>query len=547
MIIAAMCMTSIMASAQKTIRVSTDKTDLVMQVSPKGRLYQVYLGDKLKNPSDYNQLKWDVYAASDGAVCQRGHEVYATSGAEDFFEPAVAVTHADGNMTTYLYYQSSEEKAISGGVETIITLKDKVYPLTVKLHYAAYPKENVIKAWSEISHKEKAPVTLWRYSSTMLYFKANKYFVTNYHSDWAKEGQPETCQLTAGKKIVDTGREPEHGGSGKSDERSGFMIKVTYTELDGPSGPTLRLEAAGHAGYAPAGQDIVCAGASTLMQTLVYLLAGEESAKSDAWDEPEGPRLAVTAAAPRKPWVEGAFEFAKAGFALLAERYPDNVRFADLSGRGEQCMVDLQLFAEGEGGAAPPPVPAPALSRAQQQQAIASGTMKAAEAEAPAQPPRKAVAEEAGETEQPEPAAEPTAPEVPETRLPPRLPAPGRDFVEQLHAQWAAEEALLRRDVPGFSLKAELRDPEMRRLMQLPGMRLGDAYRLAHYSDALRQTARTVEQGVVERIRQRASRPAENGTRPGSAAVTRADVASMTRAQREALERQALHGVQIKF
>ncbi len=60
------------------------------------------------------------------------------------------------------------------------------------------------------------------------------------------------------------------------------MIKVTYTELDGPGGPTLRLEAAGHAGYAPAGQDIVCAGASTLMQTLVYLLAGEESAKSDA-------------------------------------------------------------------------------------------------------------------------------------------------------------------------------------------------------------------------------------------------------------------------
>ena len=325
------------------------------------------------------------------------------------------------------------------------------------------------------------------------------------------------------------------------------MMKVCYSELDGPEGLSCRLEAAGHAGFAPAGQDIVCAGASTLMQTLVYLLAGEESAKSDAWDEPEGPRLAVTAAAPRKPWVEGAFEFAKAGFALLAERYPDNVRFADLSGRGEQCMVDLQLFAEGEGGAAPPPASVPALSRAQQQQAIASGTMKAAEAEAPAQPLREAVAEEAGETEQPEPAAEPTAPEVPETRLPPRLPAPGRDFVEQLHAQWAAEEALLRRDVPGFSLKAELRDPEMRRLMQLPGMRLGDAYRLAHYSDALRQTARTVEQGVVERIRQRASRPAENGTRPGSAAVTKTDVASMTRAQREALERQALHGVQIKF
>ena len=57
------------------------------------------------------------------------------------------------------------------------------------------------------------------------------------------------------------------------------MIKVCYSELDGPEGLSLRLEAAGHAGYAPAGQDIVCAGASTLMQALVYLLAGEENAR----------------------------------------------------------------------------------------------------------------------------------------------------------------------------------------------------------------------------------------------------------------------------
>ena len=38
----------------------------------------------------------------------------------------------------------------------------------------------------------------------MLYFNAPKYFLTSYHSDWAKEGQPETVQLTAGKKIIDT-------------------------------------------------------------------------------------------------------------------------------------------------------------------------------------------------------------------------------------------------------------------------------------------------------------------------------------------------------
>lgn len=194
---------SLGANAQ-TIRVSTNKTDLVMQVSPQGRLYQTYFGDKLNNAAEYSNLTWNVYAASDGSVSTRGHEVCAGSGNEDYFEPAIAITHADGNMTTYLYYKGTETKTTDGGTETIVTLQDKAYPVTVRLHYLAYAKENVIKAWTEISHHEKSPITLWRYSSTMLYFNASKYFLTSYHSDWAKEGQPETVQLTTGKKVIDT-------------------------------------------------------------------------------------------------------------------------------------------------------------------------------------------------------------------------------------------------------------------------------------------------------------------------------------------------------
>ena len=315
------------------------------------------------------------------------------------------------------------------------------------------------------------------------------------------------------------------------------MIRVIYSELDGPEGLTLRLEASGHAGYAPAGQDIVCAGASTLMQALVSLLAGEKTARSDAWDEPEGPRLAVTAAAPQEPWVEGAFELAKAGFALLAERYPDNLRFADLSRRGEAAMMDLQLFAEGgseTGGAGN----APALSEAQARQAVASGTMEPGEKTAQPVPEAK-------------PDPEPTEPETPQPELPrpavPPLPLQARNAVRELHARWAAEEADLRRSQPEFRLQEELKNPEMRRLMQLPGMRMRDAYRLAHYDESLHRAAQAVEQGVVQRIQQRAARPAENGIRPGGAATVHPDVASMTRAQREALERRVLHGAQIEL
>ena len=98
-----------------------------------------------------------------------------------------------------------------------------------------------------------------------------------------------------------------------------------------------------------------------------------------------------------------------------------------------------------------------------------------------------------------------------------------------------------------FRLQEELKNPEMRRLMQLPGMRMRDAYRLAHYDESLHRAAQAVEQGVVQRIQQRAARPAENGIRPGGAATVHPDVASMTRAQREALERRVLHGAQIEL
>ena len=357
------------------------------------------------------------------------------------------------------------------------------------------------------------------------------------------------------------------------------MMKVVYSEMDTPAGISCRLEAAGHAGYAPAGQDIVCAGASTVMQGLVCLLAGEESARSDAFDEPDGPRLAVQADAPCAEWVQGAFELAKACFALLAERYPENVRFADVSRRGEKSMMDLQLFAAeataacggnreprlgqrpaehecrsrhevgagsrnpwgtfmlqlfAEGDAAPAP---PALSEAQTRQAVASGTMKPGEA-APAVPAAP----------QPEPEARPEPP-VQRPELPPLsgLAHSTRTAVQGLHARWAAEEAAMRRSQPDFNLQKELRSPEMRRLMQLPGMRVQDAYRLAHYDENLRTAAQAVEQGVVERIQQRAARPTENGIRPGGAATVRPDVASMTRAQREALERRVLHGAQIEL
>ena len=186
------------------IRISTDNTDLVLEVGPNKRLYQTYLGPKLLHAEDLSNLSWSQHAGTDASVSTRGWEVYSTSGNEDYFDPALGITHSDGNMSTYLYYISSSSEAVDGGVHTRINLCDDKYPVSVTINYIAYTRENVIKTWTEISHKEKGPVTMSQYASAMLYFNRSAYWLTEFSSDWAKEAQMSTQQLLFGKKVIDT-------------------------------------------------------------------------------------------------------------------------------------------------------------------------------------------------------------------------------------------------------------------------------------------------------------------------------------------------------
>lgn len=166
------------------------------------------------------------------------------------------------------------------------------------------------------------------------------------------------------------------------------MIHAEYVEFDQPTGARVRrLEVFGHAGYAPRGQDIVCAGASMLMETLVYVLADCDEAECCAYNELPGPRVSVKLTGSIFPTDLTAMEFAKTGLALLAERYPANIHYEDKSKNGQEKMVNLQLFAEGcgDGGAAAaaasaadaaPAVQEPALRPAEERLARRSGVLK---------------------------------------------------------------------------------------------------------------------------------------------------------------------------
>ena len=184
---------------QTTINIATNHTQLVLQVKNDGRLYQAYLGARLSEETPTDALDMPR-AAGSSSTMTRGDEVYPVMGTEDYYEPALEIRHADGNPTSILKYVSHTQQ----DNETTITLRDELYPVTVVLHYVVYPEEDIFRQWSEISHQEKGKVYISRYASSMLYFEAERYFLTEFSSEWIREMQMKTQELHFGKKIVDS-------------------------------------------------------------------------------------------------------------------------------------------------------------------------------------------------------------------------------------------------------------------------------------------------------------------------------------------------------
>ena len=180
------------ASDKPLIKIETERTSLIYQVADNGRLYQKYLGKKLHHDSDIQYLP-------------QGTEAYLTHGMEDYFEPAIHIRHNDYNSSLLLKYVDHSSNNTGNGInETVITLKDDKYPVTVKLYYVAYDKENIIRTFTEISHEEKKPVILSKYASSMLHLNSSKYFLTEFSGDWAHEANVTERELAFGKKVIDT-------------------------------------------------------------------------------------------------------------------------------------------------------------------------------------------------------------------------------------------------------------------------------------------------------------------------------------------------------
>lgn len=173
--------------------IETAHSALVLKVGTGRHLFQQYYGRRLGAPADYAALP----AGTDAA--------YVTAGMNDVFTPAIRMVHADGNPSLDLRFAGVHTSRTSADVtRTVVVLKDPQYPVTVELHYEAYYREDVLKAWTVITQHEAKAVRLTRYASAMLHFQAPHYWLTQFHGDWASEMKMQESMLTPGIRIIDS-------------------------------------------------------------------------------------------------------------------------------------------------------------------------------------------------------------------------------------------------------------------------------------------------------------------------------------------------------
>lgn len=178
-------------SAQN-IHITTPKNSLVLKATVGEELNLVYYGTKLSD-LDFQQI--------DKAEAKK-FSAYPAYGLNCPIETALAVKHADGNMTLQLVVNKVSTTEHNDAKTTTIVLKDKVYPFFVNVNYKAYQTVDIIEVWTEIRHTEKKSVVLNQFASAYLPIRRGNVWLSHLYGAWANESRLMQEPLQAGMKII---------------------------------------------------------------------------------------------------------------------------------------------------------------------------------------------------------------------------------------------------------------------------------------------------------------------------------------------------------
>ena len=174
------------------VKIDTKNTSLVLQADKGKKLKHLYYGGSISD-TDASALK-QAGAANVNA--------YPDYGVDPSNEPAIAVVHADGNMTLDLVVDNVSNRTENGAEITTIHLRDAYYPFTVDVNYRTYPDLEIIETWTDISHSEKKPVTLNAFASGYLPVRYGDVWLSNLYGSWGNEARLDCQPLTHGMKVI---------------------------------------------------------------------------------------------------------------------------------------------------------------------------------------------------------------------------------------------------------------------------------------------------------------------------------------------------------
>lgn len=178
-------------------RVRTSGMEMILDAPVGGDLQIRYFGPSLSQ-ADFENIQYSGIKPYDAYPAYGRLTVH-----EPGFEPALSVTHADGNMSTELIVEGVEVFAEPSGAEvTRVCMKDKVYPFGVHVCFRAYPDVDMIETWTEISNKEKRPVLLRRFDSGFLPVRLGDTWISHLSGGGNNEGLLIQEPLTRGMKVI---------------------------------------------------------------------------------------------------------------------------------------------------------------------------------------------------------------------------------------------------------------------------------------------------------------------------------------------------------
>lgn len=176
----------------QNIHITTPKNSLVLKATVGEELNLVYYGTKLSD-LDFQQI--------DKAEAKK-NSAYPAYGLNCPIETALAVKHADGNMTLQLVVNKVSTTEHNDAKTTTIVLKDKAYPFFVNVNYKAYQTVDIIEVWTEIRHTEKKSVVLNQFASAYLPIRRGNVWLSHLYGAWANESRLMQEPLQAGMKII---------------------------------------------------------------------------------------------------------------------------------------------------------------------------------------------------------------------------------------------------------------------------------------------------------------------------------------------------------